>query len=332
MQQARTLRSWTSGMRPAGLPYAATALAIGAVTLCQYLYLPTFAGYPFQFYFPVVAIAALLFGTGIFAAVLSGFAALFFFIPPHFSLAITSPDPVLALITFGIGSLVIVMVVSLLSRIANHYFRALEQTEREKGQALAIMLQMHRRAAGSLHDAAAMMAREARAAGGAAPALQAAAQRFSAMGRLHDRLAMPRDRAAAVNARNFLERLCDDLQAALEGEHPVRLTPMIESCDIAQRQATAAGHLLSELVEDAARRGPPGRPVSLTVDFACEEDSCSLMLIQHLPACGGASLLRPDRPVVAGLLEQLRGRLEIPETASPTCLIRFPRDAPAANS
>lgn len=323
MQQAKTIRFWASGNKPSGLPYAATALAIGAVTLCQYLYLPTFAGYPFQFYFPVVAVAALLFGTGIFAAILSGFAALFFFIPPHFSLAITSPGPVLALITFGIGSLVIVLVVSLLSRVANHYFRALERTQLEKSETMAIMLEMHRRAASSFHDIAATIAGQAPASEKAKQALQAAAQRLSAMGRLHDRLAMPRDSAVKVNARNFFERLCDDLQASLGDEHPVQLLPMIESCDISQRQATVAGHLLSELIDDANRRSCVGKPVSITVDFTCENDICTLMLIEQRSS---PAALRPNRPVIASLLDQLQGSLEIAETASPTCLIRFPRD------
>lgn len=331
MQQSRTIHLGTGGARPAGLPYAATALAIGAVTLCQYLYLPTFAGYPFQFYFPVVAVAALLFGTGVFAAIVSGFAALFFFIPPHFSLAITSPAPVLALITFGIGSLVIVLVVSLLSRIANHYFRALERTQREKSQATAIMLEMHHRAASSFHDVAATMAGLAPMADEARQAVLAAAQRISALGRLHDRLALPRDPAVQVNARNFFERLCDDLQASLGGEHPALLMPMIESCDISQRQAAAAGHLLSELVDDANRRNTGRARLTITVDFTCEEDHCTLMLVEQRSTPAGAPALRPNRAVITSLLDQLQGSIEIPETASPTCLIRFPRD-PAATA
>ena len=337
MQQAKTIHPrtallWTGGIRPSALPYAATALAIGAVTLCQHLYLPAFAGYPFQFYFPVVAVAALLFGTGVFAAILSGLAALFFFIPPHFSLAITSPAPLLALITFGIGSLVIVLVVSLLSRVANHYFRALEQTEREKSQTTAIMLEIHRRAATSFHDIAAALARQAPLEEAAREALQAATQRFSAMGRLHERLAMPRDCATTVNTRDFFVRLCDDLQASLGGEYPPRLTLMIQSCNISQRQATVAGHLLSELVEDASRRRPACNPVSITVDLTCEDECCTLMLIEHQHGSGGMAALRPNRPVVAILLDQLQGSLEIPETASPTCLIRFPRNRAAASS
>ena len=333
MQQAKTIQFWTSGNKPSGLPYAATALAIGAVTLCQYLYLPTFAGYPFQFYFPVVAVAALLFGTGIFAAILSGFAALFFFIPPHFSLAITSPGPVLALITFGIGSLVIVLVVSLLSRVANHYFRALERTQLEKSQAVAALLEMHRRAASGFHDIAATMASQAPMSDEAKQVLLAAARRVGAMGRLHDRLALPRDPAVKVNARNFFERLCDDLQASLGGEYPAQLMPMIESCDISQQQAVAAGHLLSELVDDANRRSSARRQVTITVDFTCEENSCTLMLIeQRSSSAAAAAALRPNRPVIAGLLDQLQGSFEIPETASPTCLIRFPRDHAVAAS
>lgn len=330
MQQLKTSLIRIGGTGPAGLPYLATALGIAAVTLCQFLYLPTFAGYPFQFYFPVVAVAALLFGTGIFAAILSGLAALFVFIPPHFSLAITSPDPVLALVTFGIGSLVIVLVISLLSRVANHYFRALERTEREKSQTTAIMLEMHRRAANSFHDIAAAMAepssQEAQA------ALSAAAQRFSAMGRLHDRLAMPRVSAVKVNTRNFFERLCDDLQASLGGRHPVRLAPTIESCDIAQSQATAAGHLLSELVDDANRRCSAHVPVRIAVDFTSDDGNGILMLIEQQSSPAGAAALRPERPVVATLLAQLQGSLERAETASPTFLIRFPLDPAAAAS
>lgn len=337
MHQAKTIQPRTAWLpdtriKPSALPYAVTALAIGAVTLCQYLYLPAFAGYPFQFYFPVVAVSALLFGTGVFAAALSGFAALFVFIPPHFSLAITSSGPVLALITFSVGSLVIVLVVSLLSRVANHYFRALEQTEREKNRTTAIMLDMHRRAAAGFHDAAAALERQTPLEPGARAALQATARRFGAMGRLHEHLAMPRDPAVTVNARRFFERLCDDLQASLGGAHPARLILMIQSCEIAQRQATAAGHLLCELVEDANRCSTAGHPVSITVDLTCEDECCTLMLIEHPHGSGGMAALRPDRPVVAILLDQLQGSLEIPETVSPTCLIRFPRHPAAAVS
>lgn len=329
MQQSKTTLARTGGIRLAGLPYLATALGIAAVTLCQFLYLPTFTGYPFQFYFPVVAIAALLFGTGIFAAILSGLAALFVFIPPHFSLAITSPDPVLALVTFGIGSLVIVLVISLLSRVANHYFRALGRTEREKIQTTAIMLQMHRRAASSFHDIAAAMAEPASEK--SQVARQAAAQRFSAMGRLHDRLAMPRDAAVKVNARNFLERLCDDLQASLGGRHPVRLIPMIESCAIAQAQATVAGHLLSELIDDANRRCSARAPVRIAIDFTSDAGNGILMLIEQQSSPASTAVLRPERPAIATLLAQLQGSLERAETASPTFLIRFPL-APAATA
>lgn len=322
--------------KPGGLPYLATTVAIGLVTLCQYLYLPTFAGYPFQFYFPLVAVAALLFETGIFAALLSGFAALFFFIPPHFSLMVTSSGPVVALATFGIASLMIVLVVALLRRVANHYFRALERTQLEKSREAAVMLEMHHRAAGSFHEIAANLTDQAASAGCETlrQNLQASARRFSAMGRLHDHLTLPRDSAVRIDVRPFLQKLCADLQESLpadaaSGEAPPRIAAMIDAGHITQRQAIAIGHLISELAEETCRRSlSPGGVI--TVDFSCEPDGHCLLLVMHdgaAPAGMAAAIAR--RPIVATLASQLRGSLETEDTLSPAWLIRFPQEAAA---
>lgn len=322
-----------------GLAYLATAAAIGLVTFCQYLYLPTFAGYPFQFYFPLVAVAALLFGTGIFAALLSALAALFFFIPPHFSLVITSPGPVVALATFAIASLTIVLVVTLLRRIASHYFRALERAELDKSHDVAVMLEMHHRAASSLHDVAAHLTEQAAAADCEAlrQRLRTSARRFSAMGRLHEHLTLPRHSTVRIEARKFLQRLCEDLQESLPGDPgsgkaPPRIAAMIEAGDITHRQATTIGHLISELAEETCRRSPAAGGI-ITVNLSGAPDGGGLLLVMHdgaAPAGMAAAIAR--RPIINTLVRQLRGSLEIEQTLSPAWLIRFPAEATADKS
>lgn len=331
---SRTMFPWirptvADQSRPGGLPYLATAMAIGVVTLCQYLYLPTFAGYPFQFYFPLVAVAALLFETGIFAALLSAIAALFFFIPPHFSLVITSAGPAVALVTFGAASLMIVLVVALLRRVASHYFRALERMQLEKSREAAVMLEMHHRAAGSFHEIAASLTEQAASANGEAlrQSLRASARRFSAMGRLHDRLTLPRDSAVPVDTRKFLHKLCDDLRDSLPShpasdQAPPRILPLIDAGQITQRQATAMGHLISELVEETCRRGVASG--TITIDFSREAEGNCLLVMHDSAALQGLAAAIARRPIVGTLVSQLRGSLEVEETISPAWLIRFP--------
>ncbi|TWA55980.1 uncharacterized protein DUF4118 [Azospirillum baldaniorum] len=188
-------------------------------------------GYPFLVLLPAVMLIALLFerGTGIFAVVLVTVCAWFLFIPPNFSLAWPDLPNSVALVLFVPIAIFMVRSIEDLRKAVDavnrreqdlqNVVQRLQASDAEKD---VLLREVNHRIKNDLQLVAAMLHLQGRKLGSpeAREALSTAAARIGVIGRVHTRLTR-RDTEAAVDMKEFLDGLCDDLRSTLVGVQPV---------------------------------------------------------------------------------------------------------------
>jgi two-component system, sensor histidine kinase PdtaS len=79
-----------------------------------------------------------------------------------------------------------------------------------------------------------------------------AANRLRVLARVYDRLQLVKE-TTTVNARGFVEELCNDLQLTLIGIRPIVLTAEAEDAELSSSHAVTIGMMVNELVTNAVR-------------------------------------------------------------------------------
>jgi two-component sensor histidine kinase len=272
-----------------GLPtwacYAATiALVLGAYLLR--LALDDVYHYPFATFVPAILAAALLFGhgSGLLATVLAAAVAPRFFAAPG-GQGIGGPEAMLALAAFvALGLLTAAMIEALgtaAARLAEANARLAEANRRlaraeraaREGEARSRVLlgEVNHRLKNSLQGVGGALSAEGRRVDSLAAraAIEGAALRLSALGRLHERLhLLDADPAAEarIDLRDYLMALCDDLRTSLIGERAgTTLRMRAEAVEIEATRAALVGLILNEAVTNALRHAfPDGRGGAVT--------------------------------------------------------------------
>jgi K+-sensing histidine kinase KdpD len=110
---------------PYGIALLADAIALLATGLLQPVLAPTF----FALFYPAIMISSLYggLGPGIFASILAGFAATYFFVPPYLTLALSTPSSLVRLI-------VLVSVGIMICGLSSRYRRAKQRVEKTAHQ------------------------------------------------------------------------------------------------------------------------------------------------------------------------------------------------------
>jgi two-component sensor histidine kinase len=176
-----------------------------------------------------------------------------------------------------------------------------------------LLQELTHRVKNSLQSIAAIVMIESRnhKSGQGKAALERVSHRIDAVGQLYSKLSRS-DTVEAVDAATYLDALCHDLAASVQGHRPVVLTTDIDSELLPSDRAIPIGLVVNELVTNALKYAFPRQPkgsVNVTLKRVAGE-----LLLTVADDGQGIDPGRADSGLggrlVEGFVEQLGGRLE----------------------
>ncbi len=321
---------------PVGVRYASTTLLVLAGFATRWALSDSLTAVPFLLFFPAIILAALLFnrGNGLYAVALSTILAVYFFIEPERSFAITRPGDLLSVVLFvATGSVTAVMIEALHKalediRVSHASLTiALEELRESEAQKDFLMRELSHRTKNDLALLSGLLHFQARDLPdpAAKSILRAAVDRIRVIGNVHGRLTR-RDSALVVDSETFLNELVEDLRTAFVGERPVAIQVKVESHSIAQGRAVAVGLIVNELVTNAIKHAfPDGRAGIVEVDFRREGGAFCLAVADDGVGIKTEHASGSGQGLIGMLTRQLHGQLDTRPTATGTrCFVTFP--------
>ena len=194
-----------------------------------------------------------------------------------------------------------------------------ERLKAERGHAVRherinmLLQELTHRVKNSLQSIAAMIMIEARChtSGQGKAALERVSHRIEAVGQLYSKLSRS-DTVEAVDAATYLNELCHDLAASVQGRSPIELTTDIDSELLPTDRAIPIGLVVNELVTNALKYAFP-RQAKGTLKVTLKRVAGELLLTVADDGQG----IDPRRAdsglggrLVEGFVEQLGGRVE----------------------
>lgn len=286
------------------------------------------AGYPFITFFPAVVIASFLGGwrIGIVAAVVSGLASWYFFIPPVGSLSVA--DGVLtALLSFTVvAATEIVLIWALESAVAQA--RAAEQTARELAASRELLFhELQHRVSNNLQFVSALLGLEARRLedGTARKALSDAGNRMALVGRIQRTLHDPSSQS--VDFQSLARDVVADTLGVAGADH-ITFTVDGEG-EFTPEQAQPLALVLLESVNNAIEHAFEGRSAGhLAIALARQGQQTVITVHDDGTGLSGSATLNDSLglSLVHRLATQLGGRyvLEPCETGGTVATLSFP--------
>jgi two-component sensor histidine kinase len=320
-------------------PILGYGLAVGSAALAFYVRLvlqPVLPpGFPYLTFFPAVILTAFVAGLwpGILCAVLSGFAAWWFFIPPV-GLAI-NPPTALALVFYvfivGVDITIIEMMRRAMARLSAEQGLTAQLYERQR----VMFQELQHRVANNMAFVAALLQLKKRAIAHpeAHQALDEARERLANMAQIHRRLYDPAALDQGLEAS--LQALCDEMVAAA-GAPQVRCVVAAEDIGLETPQVVTLSLLIAEAVTNAIKHAFADRPdgeicVSLRRSGAMGAELVIADDGPGFPAAGGAAGSRSlGFSIMHSLAGQLGGSLDFPPGAGATIRLSFPAGAPSS--
>jgi PAS domain S-box-containing protein len=176
-----------------------------------------------------------------------------------------------------------------------------------------LMKELTHRVKNSLQSIAAMVFIEARShkSGEGKAALERVSHRIDALGQLYSKLSKS-DTVEAVDAATYLDELCRDLVASVQGGSSIVLETDIESALLPTDRAIPIGLIVNELVTNAIKYAfPPNAKGTISVTFKRTRGRLRLTVADDGK---GVDLQRADSGLggrlVEGFAQQLGGQLE----------------------
>jgi two-component sensor histidine kinase len=287
-------------------------------------------GYPYLLFFVPIILNSVVIdrGTGIFSTVVSAFLAWQFLIGPEAGYGFEVNDAVGVAMFLGVGIFIAGLTEALRATAedlveSNLRLRSSEQENR------LLLAEINHRFKNSLATMSALLRRQgAEFEGLARPAFNAAADRLVVLSRVHDRLQLDKD-GPAVEGRDFLRQLCEDLQVSLIGLRPVVLRVASCDCSLKPGRAVAVGLLVNELVTNAVKHAfPDDRAGTIQIGLDRGRDHFTLSVADDgigMPLAGPG---RSGTLLVRALVQQLDGALDREGPPGLRIRVRFPVDDP----
>src|SRR6185312_15173943 len=292
-----------------------TAIGLAAVYLFQIPLEREVPGEPFLLFFLVVMASTLACGqaVGLFGVALSALLSVFFFEPGTLALHHAAD-----LIGIELYALIATGSVIGLARLADALIaaddaaRVLEQSERASS---VLLNELAHRVANNFASVASLIRRRANLVDDAEArsVLNEAVEQVMVLARVHSRLRTAGD-DVSLDAKSFLEELCDDLTALIAGSEPLSIECTAVSRCLSVSQAIPLGLIVNELVTNAVKYAfPDGRPGTIRVSLeeagghlclGVEDDGVGLRSGRAQGTGRGLDLVR-------ALCQQLGGRLEV---------------------
>jgi len=144
--------------------------------------------------------------------------------------------------------------------------------------------------------------------------LEEAIEQVRVMGSVHRRL-RGGDRIVTLDCRDYLEELCDELQASLARGRPISIECKADSLPLSSDQAVPLGLIVNELVTNAIKHAfPQGREGCIRVGLVAGENQLLLSVEDDGVGFRGGMKKRAagmGQELVRGLVRQLEGHLEV---------------------
>ncbi len=325
LEPLRRLPVWASLAFTALIVAAFVALRFGISSLDASVNLPLFL-----LFVPAVIISSMLFdkGSGLFAVLLSGAGGLFFFVEPVGSFASKSVGEVVRFIFFVlIGTFTAALVEAFRHTIDDLHAtkRRLEEANRHRDLLLADINHRVKNHLGSLSAVLSLSKRRLND-DAAKEALDAAVSRLAVLGRVYTRLHIA-DENVTLDAKEFLQGLCDDLSHSLLATRPIAIRTDFEAMQMDAQSAISLGLIANELIANAIKYAfPQERAGAISLRLRRAEDGCifevaddGIGLPQGQPSAGtGTRLIR-------SLVAQLDGLMAWDGEAGMRVSITIPR-------
>ena len=269
----RQLPIWASYGFTALIVLAFAGLRSGISSLDASVNLPLFL-----VFVPAVILSAMLFdkGSGFFAVILSGSVGLVFFVEPVGVFASKSVGEIIRLIFFLlIGAFTAALIETFRHTIddLNATKRRLEEANRHRDLLLADINHRIKNHLGSL-SAVLSLSKRRLSDDAAKEALDAAVSRLAVLGRVYTRLHIA-DETVTLDAKEFLDGLCDDLSHSLLASRHIELRTDFEPMQMDAQTAISLGLILNELVANAIKYAfPDERSGTVTARLECRTDKC----------------------------------------------------------
>lgn len=296
--------TWVIQKLPTPLRYTLATLIVCAFAGLRWLMQDLLGPVPFLLFFPAVLVIALVLdhGTAIYASFLSVFLAVFLFVPPRLSLAVEDSRLAFAALLTLLILLLLAWLVEKL-RDKTHSLARLEQEQR------FLRAEMHHRVKNNLQMLNAILHL---AAGRHAPEplkelVKTVSSRIQIMSRVHERLYQS-GMQNVVNAQDFVDELCRDLQMSFVEGRPIVLRVAVQPAVIELDKAVPLGLIVNELVTNALKHAfPDDRPGTIAVDFTLKDGVYLLQVSDD--GIGGRGGGGPK--LVDILARQMDGRIDI---------------------
>ncbi len=287
------------------------------------------SGFPYLTFFPAVLLTAFFCGTlpGIVTAVLSIFAAWYWFIPPFDSFALDGQSLVAVLFFVAILSadiFIIHVMHSALRRLSNEQVRSAELLQRQH----TLFEELQHRTANNMAFIGALLTihkRKLRGHAEAADVFDEASARLQSMARIHRRLYDPTNSDLPVGA--YLQSLLDDvLQSAGKGDVEVLVQTRIGNLDV--NRLITLSLLLSELATNAIKHAFAEGRGRLVVDLREAGDDIVLLVRDDGPGYPAdfdpANSERLGFRVMSSFARTLNGQLEFSSDGGAVTTLVFP--------
>jgi two-component sensor histidine kinase len=219
---------------------------------------------PFVTLFPAILVAALIGGLwiGVAVTLLSGVAALFFFVPPYLSFALVWPEGVVTMIFFFLTSAIQLYVIDILNR-------SMDEVAAERDRSAIMFQELQHRVANNMQFVASLLRLQERAIEtdprSGAQLLAEIRKRFETMARVHRRLYDPA--GVRIPLTQYFQELCTDVLDASGAKNVVCVVNATHADLDAQRMLTLS-LLVTEAITNSVKHAFKGEEqATLTIQF-----------------------------------------------------------------
>ncbi|WP_158266256.1 histidine kinase dimerization/phosphoacceptor domain -containing protein [Allosphingosinicella deserti] len=252
-------------------------LLVASMLLIRLALDPYVAAYRALFFLPAVVVASAILGrpTGLYTALLSTFAVLYFLTEPAFSFAIQDERA-------GLGLALFLSICVSLSVFTNSLHSALQLSWTRATRAELRLAELQHRMRNNLQIASALLIRQGRdASEETRTALRAAADRIGSLASIEDRTSQAL-LVGDVDTRALIEGLCADIRESLVGIRPIAMEVKVVADRLPAADVPPLGLIINELVTNAMKYAfPDDRVGTVWVNFIRIDDDFELTVADN---------------------------------------------------
>jgi two-component sensor histidine kinase len=279
---------------------------------------------PFLTFFPAILLATLFSGVraGIVIAILSGLAAMYFFIPPYGTITLGWPWGYFVMALFSVVSAVM---------IATAYYlnKAMDDLARERDNSAVLFRELQHRVANNMQFVSALLTLQSKKLGAdpSAQVFNEARSRFDAMARVHRHLYDPESLNKPMG--EYLEKLCREMIDASGAKNIVCVVQIPENIRLDVQRLLTMSLVITEILTNSLKHAFKDREQG-TVSINLERQNGRLALTVADDGLGFAAEAFATRDkglgmrVLEGFARQLGGDFSIDGSKGTTARLVFP--------